>query len=407
MVDRTRGGPAGLRGGRGRRESGAQGARSGGQRAGRAIDDLIGAVNPHAVVLGGYLGVLSPPAPPVPRPAGPSAGHAGVRGHRDHGAGRTAPADGARRPCWPPVTPASTTPGSHPAGGYGGLISYSSPGYPCAKSRSALGPKGVSVSVSAVSSTAAAVQASGQPRPDGRRRAPSPGTTRPASGAGQARPAGPARLPLAERGGGEGVRRRRVRPADPVLPPRSPGGQPAGRAIAVPACRQAVTTAGSAAAENGGSRKQTPGRRCRPDPQVPGDPVGPKRAGSPSAAGRPCPPPPGPRPRRPARRTGQPRTRARPPAGPRSTGWVVARAPPSSRPRPGGSDRVVDRRLGRAAATGPAAPRAAAPNPGGPRPAMPGPPAPSPRGPSPPRPAGAPIVGLALTVGEVPRGQHP
>ena len=31
-----------------------------GQALGRAIDDIIGILNPHAVILGGYFGVLSP-----------------------------------------------------------------------------------------------------------------------------------------------------------------------------------------------------------------------------------------------------------------------------------------------------------------------------------------------------------
>ena len=76
---------------------------------GRAIDDLIGAVNPHAVMLGGYLGVVSDHVMPrlrdrlTQRLAAPAyAGTeimalAGLRPRR------------CRARCWPPATPASTT----------------------------------------------------------------------------------------------------------------------------------------------------------------------------------------------------------------------------------------------------------------------------------------------------------
>jgi predicted NBD/HSP70 family sugar kinase len=42
---------------------------SAGRLLGRAVDDIIGMVNPHAVILGGYLGILSPYLLPSLRPA--------------------------------------------------------------------------------------------------------------------------------------------------------------------------------------------------------------------------------------------------------------------------------------------------------------------------------------------------
>ena len=53
-----------------------------GSMLGRAVDDIIGAVNPHAVILGGYLGVLSPfllpSCGPRSRPGWPSPPYAGT-----------------------------------------------------------------------------------------------------------------------------------------------------------------------------------------------------------------------------------------------------------------------------------------------------------------------------------------
>jgi predicted NBD/HSP70 family sugar kinase len=40
-----------------------------GSMLGLAVDDIIGLINPHAVILGGYLGVLSPFLLPTLRPA--------------------------------------------------------------------------------------------------------------------------------------------------------------------------------------------------------------------------------------------------------------------------------------------------------------------------------------------------
>ena len=59
---------------------------------GGAIDDIIGAVNPHAVILGGYLGVLSSlPAAPAAERLAHRLAIAGVRRHRDPGPGGTRP----------------------------------------------------------------------------------------------------------------------------------------------------------------------------------------------------------------------------------------------------------------------------------------------------------------------------
>ena len=81
-----------------------------GAALGDAIDDVIGIVNPHTVILGGYLGALSP------LPAGldqgahrPSGDDSRVCRHQDRRCGTGCAAGGCVAQSWRLATPASTT----------------------------------------------------------------------------------------------------------------------------------------------------------------------------------------------------------------------------------------------------------------------------------------------------------